>query len=86
VREDWDSAQFLIKMKVYEITKLRDTPFKNGISEDGWLRCFRHHHPELTLRVAQASRARGLCKENVQSFYDNLNELYTLHMYPPERI
>jgi hypothetical protein len=53
------------------------------------LRCFRHCHPELILRVAQAleaSRARGLCKENVQSFYDNLSELYTLHKYPPERI
>jgi hypothetical protein len=79
----------VLKMKVYEISKYRCIPFKNGIPGDKWLRCFRHHHPELTLMVAQAleaSRARGLNKENVQSFYDNLNELYTLHMYPPERI
>jgi hypothetical protein len=69
-----------LKMKDYEITKHRSTPFKNGIPGDGWLRWFRHRHPDLTLRVSQAleaSRARGLCKENVQSFYDNLNELYT---------
>jgi hypothetical protein len=32
-----------LKMKVYEITKDRETPFKNGILGDGWLRCFRHH-------------------------------------------
>jgi hypothetical protein len=37
-------------------------------------------------QALEASRARGLCKENVQSFYDNLSELYTLHKYPPERI
>jgi hypothetical protein len=76
-------------MKVYDISKNKDTPFKNGILGDGWLRCFRQRHPKFTLRVAQAleaAKARGLCKENVQSFYDNLNELYTLHKYLPERI
>ena len=55
----------------------------------GWLRWFKNRHPELTLRVSQAleaSRAKGLCKENVQSFYDNLNHLYTLHKYPPKRV
>jgi hypothetical protein len=41
-----------LKMKVYEITKHRSTPFKNGISGDGWLRWFRHRHPDLTLRVS----------------------------------
>ena len=63
------------------------TPFKDGIPGDGWLRWFKNRHPKLTLRVSQAleaSRAKGLCKENVQSFYDNLNHLYTLHKYPPE--
>jgi hypothetical protein len=72
-----------LKMKVYEIMRHRSTPFKNGIPGDGWLRCFKHHHPELTLRVAQAleaSRARGLCRENVQSFYDNLSELCSLYI------
>jgi hypothetical protein len=78
-----------LKMKVYDITKDRDIPFKNGIPGDGWVRCFRQCHPQLILRVAhvlEAARARGLCKENVQSFYENLNELYTLHKYLPERI
>jgi hypothetical protein len=78
-----------LKMKVYEITRHRSIPFKNGILGDGWLQCFKHCHLELTLRVAQAleaSRARGLSKENVPSFYDILNELYTLHMYPAECI
>ena len=76
-----------LKMKVFEITKDRVTPFKNGIPGDGWLRWFKHRHPDLTMRVSQAleaSRANGLSKENVQSFYDNLNHLCTLHMYPPE--
>jgi hypothetical protein len=57
-----------LKLKVYDITKNRDIPFKNGLPGDGWLRCFRHRHPKLTLRVAhalEASRARGLCKGNV---------------------
>ena len=78
-----------LKMKVYEITKHRSTPFKNGILGDRWLRWFRHYHPNLILQVFQAlgaSKARGLCKENVQSFYDNLNELYTLHEYPADHI
>ena len=78
-----------LKMKVFEITKDRVTPFKNGIPGDGWLRWFKHRHPELTLRVSQAleaSRAQGLCKENVQSFYENLNHLYSLHKYPPDRV
>jgi hypothetical protein len=29
---------------------------------------------------------QGLSPKNVQSFYNNLNELYTLHTYPPEQI
>ena len=78
-----------LKMKVFEIVQDRVTPFKDGIPRDGWLRWFKNRHPELTLRVSQAleaSRAKGLCKDNVQSFYDNLDHLYTLHKYPPERV
>lgn len=55
------------------LQKIEDsTPFTNGIPSDGWMRWFKHRHPELTLRSAEAlatSRAKGLCKENVQSFY-----------------
>jgi hypothetical protein len=65
-------TSFALKLKVYEVTKNRNNPFKNGILGDGWLRGYRHRHSELILRVAQAleaSRAQDLCKENVQSFY-----------------
>jgi hypothetical protein len=34
----------------------------------------------------EASKIRGLCRENVQSFYENLSELCSLYMYPAERI
>lgn len=74
---------------MYEVTKNRNTPFKNGILKDGWLRGFRHRHPKLILKVAkalEASRAQDLCKENMQSFNDNLSELYTLYKYPPKCI
>jgi hypothetical protein len=50
-----------------------------------WKKC----HPELTLRSSQAVeaiRASGLCQENISSFYENLEELCTMHEYPPEHI
>jgi hypothetical protein len=53
------------------------------------MRGWRRRHPELTLRVSQAletARARGLCKDNVKTFYDNLETLYNLHNYTPDRI
>jgi hypothetical protein len=78
-----------IKMKVSEITMSRDTPFHEGIPGGGLMRGWRCRHPELILRVLQAletARARGLCKDNVKSFYDNLHMLYTLHKYSPKKI
>lgn len=78
-----------LKMKVYEITKNRFTPFRDGIPGGGWMRWFRHRHPELTVRAAQgleSARARALCPENVQTLYGNLERLYNMHKYPPERI
>jgi hypothetical protein len=53
------------------------------------MRGWRRKHPELSLRTAAAletSRARGLCEENVSSFYENLEQLYTLHAYPPHQV
>jgi hypothetical protein len=32
------------------------------------------------------ARARGLCPENVESFYANLAEVYQRHKYPPDYI
>ena len=78
-----------LKLKVYDITKSRPTPFRNGIPGQGWMRWWKRRHPELTLRVAQAletARARGLCAANIKSFYDNLESLCTLHNYSPDQI
>jgi hypothetical protein len=53
------------------------------------MRGWKRRHPELILRVAQAletARAKGLCKDNIKSFYDNLETLYSLHKYSPDRI
>ena len=78
-----------LRMKVYEITQSRWTPFRNGIPGNGWMRWWKRRHPNLTLRVSQAlesARARGLCAENVRSLYENLQHLYSLHQYSPDRI
>ena len=78
-----------VKLKVYEIMKSRWTPSKNGILGARWLRWWQRRHSELNLIASQALdtvKAGGLCEENVKSFYDNLQEMYTLHEYPPERI
>lgn len=78
-----------LRMKVAEICQGRETPFIDGIPGRGWLRWWRRRHPELALRVAQGletSRARGLCQENVQSFYHNLSHLYDTNSYSPDRI
>jgi hypothetical protein len=78
-----------LKMKVSEITMSKDTPFREGIPGGGWMRGWRRRHPELILQVSQAlesAQARGLYKDNVKSFYDNLVTLYNLHNYSPNRI
>jgi hypothetical protein len=78
-----------LKMKVYEMTKDRWTPFKNVIPGGSWMRWWKHRHPKLSLRTSQAleaARASGLCKENVASFYDNLETLTSNHNYLPGRI
>jgi hypothetical protein len=48
----------------------------------GWNQC----HLELTLRTSQALeivRIKGLHKENVSSFYENLEALCSMFMYSP---
>ena len=78
-----------LKLKVYDITKSRATPFRDGIPGPGWMRWWKHRHSELTLQVSQAletARARGLCAENIHSFYENLQSLMTLHEYGADRI
>ena len=78
-----------LKMKVYEITRNRWTPFKNGIHGGWWMRWWKHCHPELTLRSLQAleaAKASRICEENVASFHENLENLTNTHDYPPSRI
>jgi hypothetical protein len=78
-----------LKMKVYEITRNRWTPFQDGIPGKGWMRWFRRRHPELTIRTAQAiesARVKAVCPENVETLYSNLEKLYCIHDYPPKRI
>ena len=38
-----------LRMKVYEITQSRWTPFRNGIPGNGWMRWWKRRHPDLTL-------------------------------------
>lgn len=72
----------VLKMKESEITMTRVTPFQNGIHEGGWMRGWRHRHPELDLHTSRAldsARVKGLCKESILSFCENLGKLYGLH-------
>ena len=78
-----------LHMKVYEIMQSRWTPFRDGVPGNGLMRWWKKRHLDLTLRVSQAlesARAKGLCEENVRSFYNNLQHLYSRHQYTPERI
>jgi hypothetical protein len=78
-----------LRLKVATITHERITPFRKGIPGDSWIRWFKIRHPELTLKTSQGlefARARGLCPENVASFYKNLEHLYRTHNYPPDNI
>jgi hypothetical protein len=78
-----------LKLKVALITHERATPFVHGIPGARWLRWFRRRHLELALRLAQGldtNCARGLCPANVNTFYNNLSELYERYKYPPSNI
>ena len=78
-----------LKTKVYKITKNMWVPFKNGNPSGGWMRWWKRHHPELILyssQAVEAAKASGLCQENVSSFYDSLEEFYSMHEYPPKSI
>lgn len=53
------------------------------------MRGWRRRHPELSVRTSQAlevARAKGLCDENVRSFYNKLEAMYAIHKYSPNRI
>jgi hypothetical protein len=82
---DWPLTNLELRLKVCEITQTRATSFKNGIPGVGWLRWWKRRHPKLSLRVPQGletARAQALSRENVDSFYNNLETLFNLHDYP----
>jgi hypothetical protein len=77
-----------LKLKVAEATQDQVTPFTNGVPGLEWLRWFRKPHPEISLHTNQgldARRAKGLCPENVATFYDNLESMLAKG-YGPEFI
>ena len=64
-----------LKLKVAMIVQERPNPFTDGILGKSWLFGFRQRHPDLVLcspQGLQIARARGMCKENVETFYHNL--------------
>lgn len=78
-----------LKIKVSNIVMGRDTPFRNGIPGGGWMRGWKRRHSELSVRssqVLEVARARGMSELNVSSFYNNLEALYAMHKYSPDRI
>ena len=65
------------------------TPFKNGIPGESWLKWFKNKHPQFIARVAQGlemGRAKALCPINVATFYDNLENMYTINGYAADHI
>ena len=73
-----------LKMKVAEICQDRQIPFGDGIPGKSWLKWFKHRHPQLVMRIPQGldlNRARNLCPPMVESFYENLQNLYNQSGY-----
>jgi hypothetical protein len=84
-----DLSPTALKLKVSEITMTTPTPFRNGIPGGGWMPGWRLCHPKLSLctpGALETARAKKLCEENIKSFYNNLETLYTLYKYPPHRL
>ena len=78
-----------LRLKIALLTQERVTPFKDGILGNSWFTWFKKRHPNLTTRQSQEleySRAKGFCAEKVASFYQNLQQLYHKHKYPPKNI
>jgi hypothetical protein len=77
------------KMKVYEITKTRWIPFRNGILGGGWMQWWKKWHPELLLwsfQALKAARASNLSEKNLRTFYDHFKHIFSLHNYLLEGI
>ena len=78
----WPLANLDLRLKVVEITQTRPMSFRQVIPGFGWLKWWKHHHSNLTLRMPQGLEIVQACQENVDIFYDNLVTLYSMHNYP----
>lgn len=70
-----------LQLKVVEKTQYWTTPWAGGEPAWSWMKRFRIQHEHLALQVAQglkSSRGKGLCLENVNGFYTNLENVYAL--------
>ena len=75
-----------VKNKVAEIIQEKETPFKEGILRNSWLKLFRSRHLELVLNVPQGlyhKRAKAINPTTTAEFYANLQSMYEAHHYPP---
>jgi len=78
-----------LREKVGILTQRRFTPFIDVVLGVGWIKCFKNRHSELCIRKAQAldqKRAKHLCPKNVNSFYENLKELYDMYNYQTNHV
>ena len=78
-----------LRLKVALMTQERPTSFTDGIPEKEWLCWFKKRHLDLIRRQAhglELARAKGLCAENVASFYKNLEKLYQKYQYPSDHV
>lgn len=72
----------------YAVMKEISHPFNETrkMSGEDWEICFRHRHPELTLRSADATslnRIFGFTKEKVEKLYNNLQAIRERYAIPP---
>ena len=74
---------------IARITKTRYTPFKDDIPGRSWIKWFQNRHPNLALQKLkglETARAIGLCPEATDSFYNNLQDLYSQYNYTASHI
>lgn len=62
---------------------------ENKMAGRSWYYAFMKRHQQLSLRTPEQTsynRVRAFCKENVQSFFNNLDGVLTENPFPPQSI
>lgn len=82
-----------LRKLVFEYADLNKVPHRFNISSKlagrDWVYSFLKRYPDLKLRQptpTSIARAMGFNKTQVKIFYDNLQDLYKTHNFPPSRI